>query len=148
VSSLSAFLIDRASKNIELANYLFWYLRVELENRTYESRYREVCCVCLCCLMIVDISVSQELLPHTHTHLPLPHNYYFRSLLHSRNDYLKPLLVTMEQSSLLVDINRHHPNRRHQLVLHYGTFSHVRRALYLGYYVVNLKVKVFVVKKM
>jgi phosphatidylinositol 3-kinase len=45
VSSLSAFLIDRASKNIELANYLFWYLRVELENRTYESRYREVCCV-------------------------------------------------------------------------------------------------------
>jgi hypothetical protein len=47
VSSLSAFLIDRASKNIELANYLFWYLRVELENRTYESRYREVCCVCV-----------------------------------------------------------------------------------------------------
>ena len=46
VSSLSAFLIDRASTNIELANYLFWYLRVELENRTYESRYREVC-VCV-----------------------------------------------------------------------------------------------------
>ncbi|KAL3762752.1 hypothetical protein ACHAW5_002257 [Stephanodiscus triporus] len=42
VSSLSAFLIDRASHNIELANYLFWYLRVELENRIYESRYREV----------------------------------------------------------------------------------------------------------
>ena len=42
VSSLSSFLIDRASSNIELANYLFWYLRVELENRTYEARYREV----------------------------------------------------------------------------------------------------------
>lgn len=42
VSSLSAFLIDRASRNVELANYLFWYLRVELENRIYESRYREV----------------------------------------------------------------------------------------------------------
>ena len=42
VSSLSAFLIDRASRNIELANYLYWYLRIELENRIYESRYREV----------------------------------------------------------------------------------------------------------
>jgi phosphatidylinositol 3-kinase len=42
VSSLSSFLIDRASSNVELANYLFWYLRVELENRMYESRYREV----------------------------------------------------------------------------------------------------------
>lgn len=42
VSSLSTFLIERASRNIELANFLFSYLRVELDNPIYEVRYREV----------------------------------------------------------------------------------------------------------
>ena len=42
VSSLSAFLIERSSHNIELANFLYWYLRAEIENPTYEARYREV----------------------------------------------------------------------------------------------------------
>jgi len=41
-SSLSTFLIERASRNIELANFLFSYLRVELDNPIYEVRYREV----------------------------------------------------------------------------------------------------------
>jgi len=42
VSSLSTFLIDRASRNVELANFLFSFLRVELDNPIYEVRYREV----------------------------------------------------------------------------------------------------------
>ncbi|KAL9184641.1 hypothetical protein ACHAXT_012611 [Thalassiosira profunda] len=42
VSSLSMFLIERASRNIELANFLFWYLKVEMHNPIYEARYREV----------------------------------------------------------------------------------------------------------
>jgi len=42
ISSLSAFLIERASHNIELANFLYWYLRAEIENPIYEARYREV----------------------------------------------------------------------------------------------------------
>jgi hypothetical protein len=41
-SSLSTFLIERASRNVELANFLFSYLRVELDNPIYEVRYREV----------------------------------------------------------------------------------------------------------
>jgi phosphatidylinositol 3-kinase len=41
-SSLGLFLIERASKNIELANYLYWYLRVEQEDATFGERYREV----------------------------------------------------------------------------------------------------------
>jgi phosphatidylinositol 3-kinase len=41
-SSLSAFLIERASCNIELANFLYWYLKVEMSNPIYEARYREV----------------------------------------------------------------------------------------------------------
>jgi phosphatidylinositol 3-kinase len=41
-SSLSVFLIQRASKNIELANYLYWYLKVELEDEVFGRRYREV----------------------------------------------------------------------------------------------------------
>jgi len=42
ISSLSAFLIERASHNVELANFLYWYLRAEIENPIYEARYREV----------------------------------------------------------------------------------------------------------
>lgn len=41
-SSLGFFLIERASKSIELANYLYWYLRVEQEDATHGERYREV----------------------------------------------------------------------------------------------------------
>jgi len=41
-SSLGLFLIERASKSIELANYLYWYLRVEQEDATFGERYREV----------------------------------------------------------------------------------------------------------
>lgn len=41
-SSLGAFLIERAVKNIELANYLYWYLKVELEDQTYGEKYLDV----------------------------------------------------------------------------------------------------------
>jgi len=42
VSSLATFLISRAAKNIQLANYLYWYLKVELQDPTHGARYREV----------------------------------------------------------------------------------------------------------
>ena len=42
VSSLGTFLIGRAAKNIQLANYLYWYLKVELQDPTHGARYREV----------------------------------------------------------------------------------------------------------
>ncbi|KAL7498266.1 hypothetical protein ACHAWT_009221 [Skeletonema menzelii] len=42
VTSLSTFLIERASRNVDLANFLFSFLRVELDNPIYEVRYREV----------------------------------------------------------------------------------------------------------
>lgn len=42
VSSLASFLINRAAQSVHLANFLYWYLKVELQNPTYGSRYREV----------------------------------------------------------------------------------------------------------
>eukprot|EP00934_Nitzschia_sp_Nitz4_P003774 Nitzschia sp. Nitz4//scaffold119_size111653//31897//35236//NITZ4_004185-RA/size111653-augustus-gene-0.210-mRNA-1//1//CDS//3329533821//3764//frame0 len=42
VSSLATFLIGRASKSILLANYLYWYLKVELQDPTHGARYREI----------------------------------------------------------------------------------------------------------
>lgn len=41
-SSLAQFLIDRAAKNIQLATYLYWYLKVELQDQTYGPQYEEV----------------------------------------------------------------------------------------------------------
>lgn len=41
-SPLASFLISRASKNLELANYLYWYIKVELESPTHGSRYRDI----------------------------------------------------------------------------------------------------------
>lgn len=41
-SSLATFLIDRAAQNIELANFLYWYVKVELENPTYGVKYQSV----------------------------------------------------------------------------------------------------------
>jgi hypothetical protein len=41
-SSLATFLITRASKNVLLANYLYWYLKVELQNPAHGARYREI----------------------------------------------------------------------------------------------------------
>jgi hypothetical protein len=42
-SSLALFLIDRASKSMSLANYLYWYLKVEmLEDANNRERYRIV----------------------------------------------------------------------------------------------------------
>ena len=41
-SSLGDFLIDRASKNMELANYLYWYLKVETEDEHYGQAYQNV----------------------------------------------------------------------------------------------------------
>lgn len=41
-SSLSTFLINRAAGNIGLANFLYWYLKVELNNPTHGARYQEV----------------------------------------------------------------------------------------------------------
>jgi len=40
--SLASFLIDRASRNLELANYLYWYLRVELSDPTHGTHYTHV----------------------------------------------------------------------------------------------------------
>jgi Phosphoinositide 3-kinase family, accessory domain (PIK domain)/Phosphatidylinositol 3- and 4-kinase len=42
VSSLASFLIGRAAGNLQLANYLYWYLKVELKDPTYGARYQEV----------------------------------------------------------------------------------------------------------
>jgi len=43
-SSLSSFLIERASRNLEFASYLYWYLKVELSDPSSPSvqRYRDV----------------------------------------------------------------------------------------------------------
>lgn len=41
-SSLGDFLIERAAGNIELANYLYWYLKVNLADSTFGQRYRDV----------------------------------------------------------------------------------------------------------
>ena len=41
-SSLDSFLIERAAKNIQLANFLYWYLRVEMEDPSHGSRYRNI----------------------------------------------------------------------------------------------------------
>ncbi|VEU44430.1 unnamed protein product [Pseudo-nitzschia multistriata] len=41
-SSLATFLIARASKNVLLANYLYWYLKVELQDPAHGARYREI----------------------------------------------------------------------------------------------------------
>lgn len=41
-SSLATFLIKRAAKNLQLANYLYWYLKVELQDPTHGARYQEV----------------------------------------------------------------------------------------------------------
>jgi len=40
--TLASFLIDRASRNLELANYLYWYLRVELTDSTHGTHYKHV----------------------------------------------------------------------------------------------------------
>ena len=42
--SLASFLIDRASRNLELANYLYWYLQVEIDqtDSTHGTHYRAV----------------------------------------------------------------------------------------------------------
>lgn len=41
-SSLAEFLIDRAANNIQLATYLYWYLKVEMMDPTYGPMYQEV----------------------------------------------------------------------------------------------------------
>ena len=41
-SSLAQFLIDRAAHNIQLATYLYWYLKVEMMDPTYGPMYQEV----------------------------------------------------------------------------------------------------------
>ena len=41
-SSLGDFLIRRAAGSIELANYLYWYLKVELDDANFGHRYHEV----------------------------------------------------------------------------------------------------------
>ena len=41
-SSLANFLVQRAAQNFELANFLYWYLKVELQNPTYGARYRDM----------------------------------------------------------------------------------------------------------
>ena len=42
VSSLASFLIGRAAGNLEIANYLYWYLKVELQDPTHGAKYKEV----------------------------------------------------------------------------------------------------------
>jgi len=41
-SSLATFLIGRAARNVQLANYLYWYLKVELQDPAHGARYREI----------------------------------------------------------------------------------------------------------
>ena len=43
ISPLAKFLIDRASQNLSLANYLYWYLKVELQNNpSFTEKYNAV----------------------------------------------------------------------------------------------------------
>lgn len=42
VSPLAQFLIERACKSLKLANFFYWYLRVELEDATHGHIYRGV----------------------------------------------------------------------------------------------------------
>lgn len=42
VSSLAFFLIGRAAGNLQLANYLYWYLKVELQDPTHGAKYQVV----------------------------------------------------------------------------------------------------------
>lgn len=42
VSALAQFLIERACKSLKLANFFFWYLRVELEDATHGLIFRSV----------------------------------------------------------------------------------------------------------
>ncbi|CAN0494913.1 unnamed protein product, partial [Ectocarpus sp. 8 AP-2014] len=42
VSALALFLIERACKSLKLANFFFWYLRVELEDATHGHIFRSV----------------------------------------------------------------------------------------------------------
>ncbi|KAL7569147.1 hypothetical protein ACA910_016976 [Epithemia clementina (nom. ined.)] len=42
VSSLANFLIHRAAGSLELANYLYWYLKVEKQSPTHGARYHQV----------------------------------------------------------------------------------------------------------
>ena len=41
-SSLATFLIRRAALNVELATYLYWYLKVELQDPAHGARYQEI----------------------------------------------------------------------------------------------------------
>jgi hypothetical protein len=41
-SSLATFLIGRAARNVELANFLYWYIKVELQDPAHGARYREI----------------------------------------------------------------------------------------------------------
>lgn len=41
-SSLANFLVQRAAQNFELANFLYWYLKVELQNPAYGARYKDM----------------------------------------------------------------------------------------------------------
>lgn len=42
MSPLAQFLIDRACKSLELANFFYWYLRVDLEDATHGHVFRGV----------------------------------------------------------------------------------------------------------
>lgn len=42
VSPLAQFLIERACKSLELANFFYWYLRVDLEDASHGHIYRGV----------------------------------------------------------------------------------------------------------
>lgn len=41
-SSLATFLIGRAARNVELATYLYWYLKVEIQDPAHGARYQEI----------------------------------------------------------------------------------------------------------
>jgi len=60
LSSLASFLIDRASRNYELANYLYWYLKVELQDEVYGKKYRAVYLALEEKLCAVPLGTSEE----------------------------------------------------------------------------------------
>lgn len=67
VSSLGTFLIGRAAKNIQLANYLYWYLKVELQDPTHGARYREVFSELQRALSQTSLSGSKSVDPNAET---------------------------------------------------------------------------------
>ena len=92
VSSLSSFLIERASHNIDLANFLYWYLKAELENPTYEARYKEVFVSFKEQLSSVRVS-NGSIIPQSQALLPESNTITLWELLSEQDKFISGILA-------------------------------------------------------